>query len=294
MNLLALTDFNLVATHGGFGLASRISGRPKATLSRHVQKLEDDLGLRLLERSGRSFRLTEEGQALHVRTRGLIGEIDQVAIDVTVGKDMPRGKLRVSCPLTFGHGQFGRLAAEFVQTFPDIQIEVTTENRAVDLIEEGYDAVIRVNPGPDTELVGRCFSRDQLVLVASPAITMPTDVMSGDASGAVPAIVGSDAPDVGSWTVMTQTGKQQINWKAALRLPSPLMMKDAALAGAGAAILGSQLVAHDLADARLHCWGSIPDRSVELWVLHTSRRLKSSKVAAFVEFLCHDFDISQW
>jgi DNA-binding transcriptional LysR family regulator len=93
---------------------------------------------------------------------------------------------------------------------------------------------------------------------------------------------------------MTQTGKQQINWKAALRLPSPLMMKDAALAGAGAAILGSQLVAHDLADARLHCWGSIPDRSVELWVLHTSRRLKSSKVAAFVEFLCHDFDISQW
>jgi DNA-binding transcriptional LysR family regulator len=161
MNLLALTDFNLVATHGGFGLASRISGRPKATLSRHVQKLEDDLGLRLLERSGRSFRLTEEGQALHVRTRGLIGEIDQVAIDVTVGKDMPRGKLRVSCPLTFGHGQFGRLAAEFVQTFPDIQIEVTTENRAVDLIEEGYDAVIRVNPGPDTELVLRPRSRCQ-------------------------------------------------------------------------------------------------------------------------------------
>lgn len=294
MKLLALTDFNLVASHGGFGRASRISGRPKATLSRHVQELEEDLGLRLLERSGRAFRLTEEGRTLHERTLGLVGEITQVALDVTAGKDKPRGRLRVSCPLTFGHAQFGRLAAEFSRKFPDIQIEVTTENRAVDMIEEGYDVVIRVNPRPDNELVGRCFSRDQLVLVASPAITMPTDLVPGAASVAVPAIVGTGAADIGQWTVSTQAGERQFNWKAALRLPSPLMMRDAALAGAGAAILGSQIVARDLAEGRLRSWGSIPNGSVELWVLHTSRRLRSSKVAAFVEFLCNEFDVSQW
>ncbi len=294
MKLLALTDFNLVASHGGFGRASRVSGRPKATLSRHVQELEDDVGLRLLERSGRSFRLTEEGRTLHERTLGLVGEITQVALDVTAGKDKPRGRLRVSCPLTFGHAQFGRLAAEFSRKFPDIQIEVTTENRAVDMIEEGYDVVIRVNPRPDNELVGRCFSRDQLVLVASPAITMPTDIVPGAASVSVPAIVGAGATDTGQWTVSTPAGERQFNWKAALRLPSPLMMRDAALAGAGAAILTSQIVARDLAEERLRNWGAIPNGSVELWVLHTSRRLRSSKVAAFVEFLCNEFDVSQW
>ncbi len=94
--LLALQYFNLVAAHGGFGLASRISGRPKATLSRHVQELEDDVGVRLMERAGRSFRLTEEGRALHERTQCLISEIAQVALDVTAGKDVPSGKLRVS------------------------------------------------------------------------------------------------------------------------------------------------------------------------------------------------------
>ena len=294
MNLVALTDFNIVASHGGFGRASRISGRPKATLSRHVQELEEELGLRLLERSGRSFRLTEEGRTLHERTSGLIGEIGQIALDVTAGKDRPSGTLRVSCPLTFGHAQFGRLAAEFVQKFPDIQLEVTTENRAVDMIEEGYDAVIRVNPKPDNELVGRCFSRDELVLVAPPEVAMQTELAHGATPTILPAIVGTDAPASGQWTVMTPEGERQFHWKAALKLPSPLMVRHAVLAGAGMAILGRKLITNDLAAGRLRCLGTIQGGTIELWVLHTSRRLKSSKVAALVEFLCSRFNDDPW
>ncbi len=123
---------------------------------------------------------------------------------------------------------------------------------------------------------------------------MPAELKPGDPTVTVPAIVGTGAPEAGRWTVTTPTGEQQINWKSALRLPSLWMVRDAALAGPGAAILGGQLVARDLADGRLICWGSIPGGSIAIWVLHTSRRLRSRKVAAFVEFLCNEFDASRW
>jgi DNA-binding transcriptional LysR family regulator len=161
MDLAALTDFNLVATHGGFGRASRATGRPKTTMSRHVADLETQLGVRLIERTGRAFKLTEDGRALHARTEGLLLEISEVGRAVAEGNSSPRGTLRVSSTVTFGYAWMGRLSAEFVRHYPDIQLEVTLDDRLVDLIEEGYDAVIRVNPRPDSDLVGRCFHRDQ-------------------------------------------------------------------------------------------------------------------------------------
>ena len=286
MNLIALTDFNLVATHGGFGRASRASGRPKATLSRHVIELEQGLGIRLLERTGRSFRLSEEGRALHARTEGLVSEIVQVARDLTAQGDRPRGRLRVSAPITFGHAAMGRLATQFALRYPQVQLEVTVEDRQVDLIEEGYDVVIRVNPQADSELVGRCFKRDHLLVVALPSFSPPGTEPQSTADVAVPAVVGLAAADMDTWTTVDGRTERKFRRRAVLRLPTPLMVRDAVLAGAGAAILAHDLVAADLAAQRLRSWGTVPNRSIELWVLHTSRRLISSKVAAFVEFLC--------
>ena len=79
MDLLALADFDAVALHGGFGAASRATGRPKATLSRRVRELEDKLGVRLIERGARPFRLTEEGATLHAEAHAMLGRIEDVA-----------------------------------------------------------------------------------------------------------------------------------------------------------------------------------------------------------------------
>ena len=114
---------------------------------------------------------------------------------------------------------------------PDIQLEVTTEDRMVDLIKESYDLVI----------------------------------------------VGSDSPELATWTVID------------LRLPAPPIIREAVLANAGIAIIAYELVAADLAAGRMNCWGKVPNGSVEIWVLHTSRRLVSSKVATFVKFLCETY-----
>src|SRR5690349_3989127 len=99
MDLQALSDFDLVAAHGGFGRAARVSGRSKATLSRRVAELEQDLGVRLIERGSQSLRLTDEGRGLHERTRGLLSEIAEAGEAVVLGASMPKGRLRVSAPL---------------------------------------------------------------------------------------------------------------------------------------------------------------------------------------------------
>src|SRR5438552_7105265 len=183
MDLLALADFNLVARHGGFGKAARASGRPKATLSRRVSELEKSLDLRLFERGPRALKLTQEGRARHERTGALLAELDETAAAITSGGDKPRGRLRISAPLLFSQTAMGNLAAKFALKYPEVRLEITTEDRAVDMIEEGYDVVIRVNPDPDESLVGRIFLRDRLVVVASPDLKRPK------AGFAAPAVV---------------------------------------------------------------------------------------------------------
>jgi DNA-binding transcriptional LysR family regulator len=154
MDLLAIADFNLVAAHGGVGRASRASGRPKATLSRRVAELEESLGVRLFERGRRNLRLTEEGRALHERTTSLLTEIAHVTEDIGSRTKRPRGRLRVSAPSLFSDLAMGRIAAGFASAYPDVRLEVIAEDRLVDLIEEGYDLAIRVNP--HFALLGSC------------------------------------------------------------------------------------------------------------------------------------------
>jgi DNA-binding transcriptional LysR family regulator len=278
MDLSALADFNLVAGHGGFGRASRASGRPKATLSRRVMELEESLGVRLFERGARALRLTEEGEALHARTEGPLSEIDEAGAAIGAGL-APRGRLRVSAPVLFSHIALGRIAAGFSAAFPAVRLEVTAEDRMVDPVEDGYDLVVRINPRADEALVGRCFLKDRILVVAPPGLDRPAP---GDRVPAVTLLKASADED---WPLDDGSVLQP---EPILRLSSLLMVRDAVCAGAGAARLPRSLVGPDLAAGRLVAWGAT-DRPVALWVLHSSRRLVSRKVAAFVQFLCDAF-----
>lgn len=283
MDLLTLTDFNLVARHGGFGKAARATGRPKATLSRRVSELESSLDLRLFERGGRVLKLTQEGQALFERTGALLSELDETAAAIASGGGRPRGRLRISAPLLFSQTAMGKLAAAFARKYPEVRLEVTTEDRAVDMIEEGYDLVIRVNPDPDESLVGRIFLRDRLVVVASPELVRPAD------GSVVAAVVRGSGDQVASWDVTTPNGRSIIAIDPVLRLSSLVMVRDAVRAGVGAARLPISLVSHDLTAGRLIHWGDIVGPDITLWTLYPSRRLLSARVSAFLEHLKEAF-----
>jgi DNA-binding transcriptional LysR family regulator len=283
MDLLALADFNLVARHEGFGRAARASGRPKATLSRRVAELESSLGLRLFERGTRALRLTQEGRTLHERTAALLTELDEAAGTIASGVDRPRGRLRISAPLLFSQLAMGKLAAAFALKFPEVRLEVTTEDRAVDMVEEGYDLAIRVNPDPDESLVGRVFLHDRLVVVANPALVRPAD------GSAVPAVVRGLGRRMAAWSVKTPSGPSSIAIDPVLSLSSLIMVRDAVRAGVGAGRLPISLVSHDLAAGRLVHWGDAEGPEIALWTLYPSRRLLSARVSAFLDHLREAF-----
>lgn len=283
MDLLALTDFNLVARHGGFGKAARATGRPKATLSRRVAELEASLDLRLFERGARALKLTEEGRALHERTAPLLTELDETAAAIASGGHSPRGKLKISAPLLISQTAMGKIAARFALAHPGVRLEVTTEDRAVDMIEEGYDLVIRVNPAPDESLVGRIFLRDRLVVVASPKLVRPVDGVT------IPVVVRGTTDQSSAWNLMTPAGKTNITVDPVLHLSSLIMVRDAVRMGVGAARLPISLVSHDIAAGTLVQWGEVEGSDVALWALYPSRRLLSARVSAFLDFLRQTF-----
>lgn len=283
MDLLALADFNLVARHGGFGKASRAAARPKATLSRRVAELESSLNLRLFERGARSLKLTQEGRALYERTGALLTELDETAAGIASGGDKPRGRLRISAPLLFSQTTMGRLAAGFALRHPQVRLEITTEDRPVDMIEEGFDLVIRVNPDPDESLVGRIFLRDRLVVVASPGLKRPKGNL------AVPVVVRGMGHQPAAWDVKRPSGISRIAVDPVLRLSSLMMVRDAVRAGVGAARLPVSLVSHDLASGRLVRWGDLDGSDIALWTLYPSRRLLSARVSAFLDYLKEAF-----
>jgi DNA-binding transcriptional LysR family regulator len=205
--------------------------------------------------------------------------LEETATAIASGSSQVRGRLRISAPLLFSQTAMGRLGAEFARAHPEVRLEVTTEDRAVDMIEEGYDLVIRVNPAPDEALVGRPFLHDQLVVVGGPDMLRPVGM-------AVPAVVrGADSAR--SWTAVGPDGPVVIEIEPVLRLSSLVMIRDAVRAGA--ARLPLSLALGDIASGRMTSWGDVIGSDISLWALYPSRRLLSARVSAFLELLRQSF-----
>ena len=164
-----------------------------------------------------------------------------------------------------------------------MRLEVTTENRAVDMVEEGYDLAIRVNPSSDVSLVGRPFMHDRLVIVASPKVAQPRD---GSPASAV--VWGPDR-ELAAWRVKSNRPTATIAFTPVLSLASLIMVRDAAVMGVGAARLPVSLVSHDLAEGTLVHWADVDGPDTALWALYPSRRLLNARVTAFIDHLKEAF-----
>lgn len=177
----------------------------------------------------------------------------------------------------------GKLAAEFALKFPEVRLEVTTEDRSVDMIEEAYDLVIRVNPQPDESLVGRIFLHDRLVVVGAHSLPLP------DAEAKVPVVVRGRIAAGEVWNMRTSAGTMKITVDPVMSLSSLVMVRDAVRAGAGAARLPVSLVDRELAAGTLVHWGDVDGPDIALWALYPTRRLLSARVSAFLNFLKEAF-----
>ena len=165
----AIEAFVKVVEAGSFARAADRLGVSVSSVSRHVTELEAHLGARLLNRTTRTLSLTEVGRAFHERSVQLMADLDEAEEAAGAGAVVPRGTLRLTCGITFGTRHLAPAVAEFMTRYPDMRFDLELSDRIVDLVDEGFDAAVRIGPIGGMNLVGRRVGATTLVCCAAPA-----------------------------------------------------------------------------------------------------------------------------
>ncbi|MDI7860452.1 LysR family transcriptional regulator [Rhizobiaceae bacterium n13] len=152
----------------GFSAAARKMGRSKALLSKYVRELEDELGALLLNRTTRQFSMTEAGHTYYRTASDILKEIDNLADLVRENNADLKGRLKISAPRTFVDAEVGQSLVDFAKEHPDLSLEIHSEDRFVDLIEEGFDVAIRITKLEDSGMIARKLSNFRMFVCATP------------------------------------------------------------------------------------------------------------------------------
>ena len=171
MNKLeSISTFVHVVEAGGFAAAARKMSLSRSAVNKHVLKLEEDLGVQLLSRSTRRVRPTPTGQAFYERCVGLLADLEEAERAASDAQEAPKGILKVNGPMSFGVRQLAPLVSEFLSIYPDIEMQLTLTDRFVDLVEEGYDLLIRISePREQNGLITEPIADVRRVICAAPS-----------------------------------------------------------------------------------------------------------------------------
>lgn len=168
-NLEPILIFITVADMGSFTHAAESLGIQKGRASTAVRRLEDEIGVRLLHRTTRSVQLTEDGRVFHARARDLLAEVDDLHSMFGGDKVALRGRLRVDLPSELARTTIVPALQSFMETYPELELELSSTDRQVDLVQEGFDCVLRLGPIRDDTLIARPLGKLRMVNAASPA-----------------------------------------------------------------------------------------------------------------------------
>ena len=168
-NLESILIFSRVAEMGSFTHAADSLGIQKGRASTAVRALEEDVGVRLLHRTTRSVQLTEDGRAFHARARDLLADVDDLQSMFAGDRVALRGRLRVDLPTELARTTIVPALPEFMAAYPELELEVSSTDRQVDLVQEGFDCVLRIGPIGDETLIARPLGQLRMVNAASPA-----------------------------------------------------------------------------------------------------------------------------
>jgi DNA-binding transcriptional LysR family regulator len=285
-----LAYFAEVVSHGGFAAAGRALREPKSKLSRRIAGLEERLGLRLIERSSRRFRVTETGHAFYERCRAMLAEADQAEALVMQAQAEPHGRIRFSCP-TGMVAPVSDLITSFLARYPKVQLQLIATDRGVDLIDERIDVALRVRVAltTDAELTVRSVGQSIRILVASPQLA--SRVASIEQLATLPTLSTNEEHDVVDWDLETGDGrKQTVRVEPRLGCTDMDQLLAAAMAGLGVALLPDRVCRRVLDAGRLV--RVLPAWHAQVGIVHlvfTTRRGLPPAVRALIDHLARDF-----
>jgi DNA-binding transcriptional LysR family regulator len=281
--------FMAVVDAGSFAAGGQALGLSRSAAGKTIGRLEDRLGVRLLNRTTRTLSLTDEGRIFYARGAGIVAAVDDAEASVAQRTGTPRGLLRLTVPDAFGRLVILPLLRQYLETWPDVQAEVSFTDRVADIVEEGFDLAVRIGgAGSDTRLVSRVVARYRALLCVAPSyIAARGKPRQADDLAGHDCLVFSSRGRRHPWRFRGEDGGwARAQGRTRLRLDSGEALRDAAVAGLGIALLPDFLAAPDLAAGRLRqVLPGLALEEVRIVVLYPSRRLLEPRVRRFIDLL---------
>ena len=288
--------FSAVVEAGSFAAAAAALPASRAAVSRYVSELEQRLGVRLLHRTTRKLSLTEEGEVFHARCREILSSIEESEAEISTRAGNASGLLKISVPLSFGVKHLAQLWAGFMAAHPQVSLDVNLSDRAVDLVDEGFDMAIRIARLPDSSLISRKIATTRLLLCASPEYVQrrgeprePEDLREHDVIAYTLLSMGDQ------WNFEGPNGPVTVKVAPRLRTNNGDTCIAAAMNGAGIILQPTFLVSEQIAGADLV--ELLPRfRSIELGIfaVYPTRKFVAPKVRLLIDQVSRSFAGAQW
>ncbi|WHO38666.1 LysR substrate-binding domain-containing protein [Sphingobium sp. AP49] len=293
MDLDDLRSFAQVVRHGGFSAAERATGERKAKLSRRVARLEQALGIRLIERSTRNLRVTDVGREIYRQCETIAESIDAAEAIAARSRSQVSGNLRVSCPPGLARYLGTDVFARFLTLYPDVHLEMHITSQRVDLIQERFDAAFRVDIDAthDQTLTMRQLGRLDRILVAAPDLAMQAAAVTIAALATLPTLSVGEHIERDEWPLVDARGHPYaLAHHPRFCSNDSAVVRDAAVAGLGVALLSSMACSIELQQGRLvHI---LPDWKTSEGIVHvvfTTRTGMSPTLRAFIDYVAESF-----
>ncbi len=295
-HLTGMAVFAKVVETGTFTGAAQAMGLSKGAVSKQIAKLEDRLGARLLNRTTRRSSLTEVGAAFYERCRRIVAEAEEAELAVTRLHAEPRGTLRVNLPMSFGMIHMADALPDFMAAYPEISLDVTLDDRVVNVVDEGYDVVIRITDLPDSSLIARRIAPFRIATCASSAYwdahgrpKHPDDLRNHA------CLLYSYLSNLNEWRYRGPDGPFAVRVDGPMRGNNGDLLRAAAVAGLGVVRSPTFIVGCDLVEGRLEqVLAEYEDDDRGIYAVYPHNRHLSAKVRAFVDFMAKRFADPIW
>ena len=284
--LFSLKVFQQIVECASFTRAAESLGISTAMASKHLNHLEKQLGVRLMQRNSRRLSLTAEGEAYYRQSGEALALLDAAAAAAGGGRETPQGHLRLTAPIWCANPTFAAWMRDYRARYPDVSLDLILDNEMRDLIGDGIDLALRVSRDPAPSLVVRPLFAVRFALVAAPAWIRRHGLPQTPEDAGAHAAVLPSYTDLSRLTC-TRGGKSAtLALNSALQSNSTLMLRELLLAGSGIGYLPHWLAQDDLAAGRLV--QLLPEWELHRITLHAAypdRRHLSAKVRSFIDFL---------
>jgi len=289
--LTSMAVFARAVELGSFSAAAEALEMSSQLVGKHVRLLEQHLGVQLLNRTTRRQSVTSVGQSFYERAKNILAEVEAAESVAAETRAMPRGRLRINAPVSFGVHALAPKLPDYLKQFPEVSVELNLSNRFVDLIDEGYDAVFRVGDLADSVLMARKLAPYQLVLCASPVylgnappLDRPQDLENHEC---ITFAVSSTRYE---WVFEGPEGCITVPIKSRLIIDNGEALRTAARAGIGLIFQPQELVKEDLhAGLLVELLPSFKAEAKPFHVLYAPDRRMTPKLRSFLDFAVSSF-----